>query len=314
MFRILPVILFFSLLVPQLSIAYEPDSGKVMPSAEETVLIRYKLSKWSEQIRAYQVDFVKELLELSREDYGDYELEFVDQSMSEARLMLALEQGKVHMNLSSGVCLDGTPEAEVKKYTYPILNHLLGLRALIVHKEDIGRYSSLKTLEDFKKLRTAQKNDWPDTKVYESAGFDVLRALSYKSLIPMLQNHRYDFLPLSVLEAQKALDRRSDTGDQLAIVPNVYVYYPIQVMLCLTETAPGIHERVSTTLEHMFSDANRQRYSELLDKHFDTPRFNKHSRVFIFDNPNIDPQINDALKARFKQTYLSEFPSALVEE
>jgi hypothetical protein len=75
----------------------------------------------------------------------------------------------------------------------------------------------------------------------------------------MLVNKRFDYLPLSVIEAGSMLT------PQLAIVPDLMLYYPLPTLFYVSASEPALAERLEQGLAMARRDGS---LDELVARHF----------------------------------------------
>ena len=121
--------------------------------------------------KEHSYDF--QLLQLALEKSGvPFELSLTDHEMNEkrARLMIANNQGDVTV-MSAGTRIEF--ENELKAVFIPLYGGLIGHRIFIVHKDNVDKFSNVKSLNDLRKFNAGQGFDWPDLDVFEQAQLPV---------------------------------------------------------------------------------------------------------------------------------------------
>ncbi|MDF5908869.1 hypothetical protein P4132_22180 [Pseudomonas aeruginosa] len=81
----------------------------------------------------------------------------------------------------------------------------------------------MRTLDDLRRLRFGQRQDWADTPILRANGLEVKTSQSYESLFRMLDAGRFEVFPREVVvidgELEDALPRRAAPGDRPAPGP-----------------------------------------------------------------------------------------------
>ena len=126
------------------------------------------------------------------------------------------------LDVQDGLSLSQTLLEEAKTYAriaakrllpirIPIQKGILGWRVGLIRKGDQGRFAGVDTLEDLKRVRLAQGQEWPDTLILRANGIDVITAPRYEGLFKMLVSKRFDYFPRSVNEIWDELESHAGT-------------------------------------------------------------------------------------------------------
>jgi len=256
-------------------------------------------------MKAYQKGLMHAVLSASEPKYGPYYLRFSDREVTSDRLMLATERGEVHTGLGTVWGIKANRSGAVDLYSYPYLNSLLGLRKVIVRREDLPKFDKITSISDLDALRVGQGAGWPDSNIYRGYGLQVVESEAYMSLFPMLAKGRFDYLPMSVIEIDGALEEVSNQYPSLVVAPNLYIFYPIPLYLSVSRQRPEISQRIDYGLQRLFG-GDAPIVDELLKQYF--PQLENHrlaasSQLLVFDNPYLEPKQNRHIQAYFKQHY-----------
>lgn len=103
----------------------------------------------------------------------------------------------------------------------PIFKGLIGWRVLLVEPGMLARLESSKLRDN----SAVQGMDWPDTKILQSNGFNVVNATNYDEAFTIMHRSQADMFPRSVIEvlAEMADD---NLRRELVIEPNYVIQYP----------------------------------------------------------------------------------------
>jgi len=290
------VTVFLLLLLSTLPVQADPAPE----STKTPVDIKFWLGDMTPQLLEYNLKIVRATLNRKASDYPPYELSFNSKKMSPERWKLEAEEGvSMHTHFSGewqGLKKD---LVDVRLITRPYLKERLGLRKCITTKQQLSKFSQLSNFQQLAKLRVGQVRGWPDTQPYRTQNIHVVEAETYDALYSMLSRGRFECLPLSVLEIERALQEKQDAHPDLVIVPKLYFYYPLPVYLGVSLRIPGLADRFENGLDEMFSDGTMDR---LFSQHFRSQHIRIEttgSDVFILDNPLIDTELNATLINRF---------------
>lgn len=157
-----------------------------------------------------RLDYAQQLLELALSKVGtEYRIQAAEVPMNQERQVLEIEAGR---------SLDVAPipssaerEARLLPIRIPINKGMLGWRVGLIRKGDAGPIAGVKTLDELKRIRLAQGQEWPDTQILRDNGIPVITAPQYEGLFKMLIGKRFDYFPRSVMEIWDEQTRNADT-------------------------------------------------------------------------------------------------------
>lgn len=157
---------------------------------------------------------------------GDHSFEVVRRVMlvqNRALRALADDRARYDVHYSG---YDPDREKEFAMVPFPITRGMLGHRLLAVTAGNQNILAGVKSVEDLKAFRLGSGSDWPDTKILESAGLNVVKG-SDANLWPMLARHRFDAFPRGINEIMAEIegDRTQTYGANMAIEKNVILVY-----------------------------------------------------------------------------------------
>lgn len=197
-------------------------------------------------------DYALQLLKLGLSKTGvDYRVELAPIAMNQERQVLELEANR---------SIDVAPipssaerEARLLPIRIPIQKGLLGWRLGLIRKGDQGRFTGITTLEDLKRVRLAQGQEWPDTQILRGNGIEVITAPRYDGLFGMLVGERYDYFPRSVNEIWDELDKHAAT---LEVEPRIALHYYYDAYFMVNQKNTQLAERLRQGLEKAVADGS----------------------------------------------------------
>ena len=206
-------------------------------------------------------DYALQLLRLALSKAGPhYRVELADTPMNQERQVIELEAGRV---------IDVAPmpssaerEARLLVVRIPINKGVLGLRLGLIRKGDAASFAGVKTLEDLKRVRVAQGQQWPDTEILRANGVPVIAAPSYEGLFKMLVGRRFDYFPRSALEIWY---EQASNADTLEIEPHIALHYYYDAYYMLNRANTGLAEVIRLGLEQAIADGSANR---LFDQYY----------------------------------------------
>ena len=204
----------------------------------------------------------------------DYALQLLQLALSKAstsyRILtaeFAMNQERQVLEIEAGRTIDVGPipssaerEARLLPIRIPINKGMLGWRLGLIRKGEQGSIANVNTLEDLKRLRLAQGQEWPDTQILQANGIDVITAPRYEGLFKMLIGKRFDYFPRSVMEIW---DEQAINADTLEVEPHLALHYFYDAYFMVnrknTKLAQDIREglkRPSPTVRSTSSSSN----------------------------------------------------------
>ena len=242
---------------------------------------------------AYETKVVKLALEKSRDKYGTYVLHVNPGLLSTQRVERAMQEG-VELNIASSPLWNTATgdTAPLSIIPIPIARGLLGYRQCIVRKEDLPKFAQVKSLEDLQQLTAGLGTNWTELDVFRASGLKWQGGKDITQLHSMLARSRFDYLPLGIVEAESSL-ARSAHKNELAIAPDLIIFYPLPVFIQVSVSRPLLAERLEHGLRRAIADGS---LDTLFSQHF-AEQIKKLSspslRVIRLENPNVPPFIRD---------------------
>ncbi|WP_343732046.1 hypothetical protein [Duganella sp.] len=245
----------------------------------------YRYWDWGRTPRRddYQVAALTLALDKTRAAYGAFTVERVLDSLSTMRVRREVYAGR-HLNVHAGPWRDvaaGDPQERNILISTPILSGLLGYRVLIVRKLDLPRFQAITSQAQLRKIPAGQGRGWLDAAILRHNGYKVEDSGNVATLLEMLLNKRFDYLPTSIVEAPSLLT------DDLAIVPDLVLYYPLPAVFYVSAAEPKLAERLEVGLAAARRDGS---LDALTARHFQKEIKHLKSsavRCLVLANPNL---------------------------
>ncbi len=219
-------------------------------AASETMVYRYwdwgKTPKRDE----YQAAALYLALQKTIPAYGPFSVQRVQDSMSTSRLRREIHSGK-RLNVHAGPWRDLDADDPLERSlmtTTPVLGGLLGYRQFIVRRKDLPKFKAITTAAQLKGLVAGQGRGWVDVEVLRHNGYPVVDSGNIATLLDMLDNGRFDYLPISVVEADFLLKEHEQLAKNLALVPGLMLYYPLPAVYYVSVKEPKLAERLEAGL------------------------------------------------------------------
>lgn len=279
-----------------------------MANATEPTLIRHYDKGYSPLLRVYLTDILTTVLDKTVSEYGPYEIDFYSQNLSSNRSKLETERGAL-LDLLFSTHWRGrfvNPD-NVIQIDYPVFEGMLGLRSLIVARERNDQFRQIRSTEDLLRFSAGQGSSWTDIDVLKANNISIVEAQLFDGLFPMLSKHRYDYLPLSILEAQTALQTKGIKYNNLMINEDIYLFYPMPFYLYINANKPELAERLRKGLEIAQKDGSIQR---LFRQHFYYVKpilGNEAKKLIVLQNPFMSAEENNNVLAALLQNFPNVF-------
>ncbi|PCK04833.1 MAG: hypothetical protein COA42_18815 [Alteromonadaceae bacterium] len=287
--------------------ASNPSSG-----SSQSAIILYDAG-WTPAMRLYQKKVVNRALQLSKDKHGDYVLQLFSEETSTSRVReLLVRAEQVHLEFGTSKLNGKRLTSGIGQIQIPIFNGLLGLRSFLVKQSNKSHFETLSSLDSASNLVIGQGITWSDSAVYKNIGLKVEESVQYKKLFPMLRRGRFDLIPLSILEAQSSLIDNQNSSSPLAIVDDVFFYYPKPTYLNYSLSVEGLGERLSYGFDKMIQQGEIKRlFYDVFDNTVKTLKPDS-ATIFIASNPLITATENAKFIKDFKNNHLTAKTRTLV--
>ena len=221
--------------------------------------IIYPKSEIEDDIRS---KFPVALLELSLQKTGvRFKLQESSTVLRQARAVKRLEES-LEINVMWAMT-DIQREQQLRPIRVPITRGLIGLRALVAHKNGEFLNAQISSIDDLLKYSPVQGTSWPDTKILQANGFNVITSQDYISAANLTENKLADFFPRSVTEVFSELG--NGYSKNLRLKKGVYISYPAAYYFFTNKRNLTLSRLIETGLKRAIEDGS---YNTLFDLHF----------------------------------------------
>ncbi|PCK07900.1 MAG: hypothetical protein COA42_11960 [Alteromonadaceae bacterium] len=273
------------------------------PQPALSTTLKWYNAGWAPDMQRYQNQILSLILDYSIEPYGKYNIEYLQRDIPGERSLLELSEGRnIHIEMTTIPIRDKTLVANVDQIKMPIYQNILGLRKLIIRKGERKKFANIRNGDDFRHFRAGQGKDWPDVKILQSGGIKVVESIGYTRLYPMLEKRRFDYIPLSIVEVESALNDIGEIKNQFTIVPDIYIFYPIPVYLNASKRINMLPQRIRYGLRKLIESGSLQRLFSKKFSHI-TKTIGANAKVFILKNGSISTAENTESAAQALNLY-----------
>lgn len=250
--------------------------------------VRYASPPGHAFLHVYKVELIRRALDITREEFGDYELhEFNGDNPNDQRRVLLINDGSL-VNVLWAPSGSIVTKAEVIEIPGDVLQGLLGYRICLKNSNAQRSFTDVKSLEDLRNVRIGQGEEWPDVSVYRANQIQPVLAPTLRSLFDMLGYKRFDCLPFGANEAAYVLDQRKTQYPFLELDDQLLLYYEFSIHFYVSKRFPRIAERLTLGLKKLQEsgefDAMFRRYHAADLKRLDL----KKRRVICLKSPYVD--------------------------
>lgn len=235
-------LLMLALLLPMQTMAVDEAVNPPAP-----MIVRYYDRGVKDARHAYKFELIKKILEVTRAEFGDYQLAPFGEEPSAKRQALLISDGKI-LNLLWAS--PGTVIARADVITIPvdILRGLLGYRVCLINPANFPASGQLHSLNQ---LQIAQGLNWADVEIYKHNGINPTQAPTFEALFEMLAAKRFECLPLGADEVMYTWRDQKTKFPFLAIEPQVLIYYEYPIYLHISKQFPELAQRVTLGLQKL---------------------------------------------------------------
>lgn len=179
---------------------------------------------------------------------------------------------------------DSQRERDLLPIRIPIAKGLIGLRVFLIHQQKKPKFTAVSSLNDLISLTPIQGEEWPDTKILQANGFNVLTVPDFPEALDMLNINRGDFFPRSVIEVVHELEEAERNPD-IVLEPGLAIYYPTAMYFFVNRGDTTLARLIETGLQRAIDDGSfdalfMSTHEDMLNR-LNMPR----RKIFKMDNP-----------------------------
>jgi hypothetical protein len=265
-------------------------------AAQEAMIYRYW--DWGKTPKRddYQVAALRLALEKTQDEYGAFTIIRNTEAFTISRLRREVNRGEIVNIQAAPWRPNETNPAKISerslKIEVPLLKGLLGYRQLIIRKTDAALFNGITSTQTLQKLTAGLARGWQDADIFRHNGYKVDDSADFPSMFFMLSNKRFDYLPMSMVEAQSALNANPKFAAELMVAPNIVIYYPFPIVFYVSEKQPLLADRLSKGLMSAEKDGTLDKlFSQYFAAEIEQVK-NQKPRCFVLANPYIPENLN----------------------
>lgn len=237
-------------------------SAAAVAEARNTRVMEYRYWDWGVTPRRddYQVMLLKMALEKTRASHGPYQIKRVKTRLTTLRARRELSRGKI-INLQVGPWreLDGSGARgsdPAIRIDIPLYKGLLGYRQLIIRREDEAIYRELRNEAALRQRLAGQVSNWIDVGIYQANHYPVVSNANIANLLAMLKAKRYDYVPMSIVEAPLLLASQAGAAQELMLAARPLLYFPLPFVFYVSINEPELAARLEQGLTMALADGS----------------------------------------------------------
>ncbi len=233
-------------------------------------------------------EYPRALLTLALEKTGvKYELKPSDRILLQGKALRQLRENR-EVNVVWSMT-DSQREKDLLPIRIPIAKGLIGLRVFLINRQRSGKFRSVNSARELIGLAPIQGEEWPDTKILQANGFNVITVPDYPEAMELLASNRGDFFPRSVIEVTNELQEAGLDPD-IILEPRLAIHYPSAMYFFVNRGNPTLARLIETGLRRALEDGSfdalfMSTHEEMLNS-LNLPK----RRIFTMENPLMPAQ------------------------
>jgi hypothetical protein len=222
-------------------------------------VITYPQSTVDEDIRN---EYPLKLIALALDKTGvRYELRPSSKPMRQARAVKRLEEN-LEINVL-WVMTDLTREEQLLPVRIPIAKGLIGWRMFLAPEDSAFMKADIQSLSDLLQYEPVQGIAWPDTKILQANGFNVVTSRDYKEAKSAIEDGQADFFPRSVIEIEQEIQQSNYSA--LSFRKDIALQYPSAMYFFVNKRNVTLAKLIETGLQRAIEDGS---FEVLFNEHF----------------------------------------------
>lgn len=179
---------------------------------------------------------------------------------------------------------DEEREEELLPVRIPIYKGLIGWRIFLVKAQNLNTFKLFNSIQELRQYTLVQGHDWPDTKILQSNGFEVVTSSDYLEMFDMVRLDRAGFFPRSIVEIWAEYDHVKK-GNQLVVEPHLAVRYPTATYFFFNKKNLVLKNLIETGLRRAIKSGKFNKlFFEVHNEYIKRAGIDKRI-IFELDNP-----------------------------
>jgi hypothetical protein len=212
----------------------------------------------------YILDLMKLVLEQTRPEFGDYQLQIIPKELTAMRKALLVSEGEV-INISDSPPLSLIANAGVIPIPMDIFKGLLGYRECIINSSVNKNLDAIKDINMLRNITIGQGLGWPDVEVYSFNNIKTATSSSFDGLFGMLAFNRFDCLALGLNEIDLIYADKKNSFPVISVDKKLLILYEYPFYFYVSDKHPKIADRFDKGMKKII--LNKQ-FDMLFDTYF----------------------------------------------
>lgn len=256
-------------------LAAEPHNPDAETAAQRVVFYN---RTFSPAIRSIFTDVMQRVMQLTVPEFGPYQIENFIPLSNSTRMMHLVERGEV-VQVCASAPQDVPPKHPgVAHIPVPFVGAALGLRKITVRRDSIDLFKDI-NYDQLSQLRVGLGYNWAEKSVYIGNSLPFAEAIDHKSLLPMLNKQRFDYITFG------ALDNQYYNDEHFITLSNPLIYHPIPVYMHVSERHPQLVERIKLGMERFINSGEAGALIQQRLQHNSPLKENSAYDVLVIHNP-----------------------------
>lgn len=208
----------------------------------------------------------------------------------------AIKQLKANREVSlTWSMTDKVREQELLPIRMPIYKGLIGWRLFLVKPQHQNAFRNFTSLEELRQFLPVQGYDWPDTKILQANGFEVVTGSDYLELFDMVNIERANFFPRSIVEIWEEVERAEQN---LVVEPHLAIRYPTATYFFVNKKNVVLAKLVETGFRRAIESGEFDKLFLKIHQEFLTKANIEQRTIFELNNPilpELTPKDDDRL-------------------
>lgn len=203
---------------------------------------------------SYEVQLLILALDATVDDFGDYDLQPVDRSMSQPRAIEMMETNRYPNYVRTlGYNQTLSEKHELAFVRFPAYLGVLGYRTCFISELIKDKFSSSITKEELLQYSHAIGLGWADKEILRDNGFEVFEISDWNSMYLMTAKNRVDLFCRGAGEVLN--DYRENIGMKgLAYDRDIAIYYPLPHFFYTNKNNKKLISRLTIGLERIYKN------------------------------------------------------------
>ena len=174
-------------------------------------------------------------------------------TVTQGRVELQLQTGEVDVG---GFGVTAQRVAHLRHIRFDLLKGLIGLRFMIVRREDRPRFARMSDQDIVHAVHYGTQQQWADVAIMRANNMQLQLASSSQTLYQMLASGRFDALSRGANEVLAELKMNADIASQLAIEPVHALYYDYPIWFWVRPGNEALARAIETGMRNILRDGS----------------------------------------------------------